>query len=196
MTNAVKEVLLVRCSSCEPLLDRYVEGTLNVPHMTAVSAHLRSCESCRALLEELKVIDGLLATTRVEQLPENFTFAIMAEVRTMPAPRVRQHPFWSFLALYSAAAWVAAVVAMILTGTSPGTVLGAISSGLARAGVVSSTFSASVSHGLSHVVPTLAAFGAGVLAVDAAVAGAFALLYFVIRPRVAARLASVSESLS
>ena len=186
----------MRCSSCEPLLDRYVEGTLSAPHMVAVSAHLRGCESCRALLEELKAVDGLLETTRVLDLPENFTFALMAEVRTLPAPRARQHPLWSFLVLYSAAAWVAAVVAMILTGTGPGAVLAAVSPALSRGGVASSAFSSSLSHGLSHAMPTLAAFGAGVLVVDVAVASAFALLYFVIRPRVAARLASVSEALS
>ena len=186
----------MRCSSCEPLLDRYVEGTLPAPQMIALSAHLRQCEPCRELLEELKAVDGLLATTRVFDLPENFTFAVMAEASTMPAPRPRQHPFWSFLVLYSAAAWVAAVLAMLLTGTRPGAVLAAVSAGLARIGVSSSAFSATLSHGLSHAVPTLAALGAGVLAIDFAVAGAFALLYFVIRPRLAAQLASIPESVS
>jgi predicted anti-sigma-YlaC factor YlaD len=42
----------MRCSACEPLLDRYVEGTLKPPQMIAISAHLPECESCRALLEE------------------------------------------------------------------------------------------------------------------------------------------------
>jgi anti-sigma factor RsiW len=184
----------VRCSACEPLLDRYVEGTLKPPQMIAVSVHLRECESCTALLEELKAIDGLLATTRVADVPENFTFAVMAEVRSLPAPRARQHPVWSFLVLYSAAAWVAAVLAMAVTGTSPRAVLAAISGALTRAGLLSGAVAATFSHGFSHFTPTLAAFGAGVLFMDVALAAAFALLYFVIRPRVAARLASVPES--
>jgi anti-sigma factor RsiW len=186
----------VRCSSCEPLLDRYVEGTLKPPQMVAVTAHLRECAPCRALLDELKAIDGLLATTHASELPENFTFAVMAEARTLPAPRARQHPFWSFLILYSAAAWVAAVLALAITGTPPGAVIGAVSAALARFGFVSGAVAATFSHGFSHLTPTLAAFGAGVLVLDVAVACAFALLYFVIRPRVAARLASVPESLS
>lgn len=186
----------MRCSSCEPLLDRYVEGTLAAPRMIAVSAHVRECDSCRALLDELKAVDGLLETTRVFDLPENFTFAVMAEAAALPAPRPRQHPFWSFLVLYSAAAWVAAVLAMVLTGTGPGAVIAAVSGGLARVGVLSSSFSSILSHGLSHAVPTLAELGAGVLAVDFAIACAFALLYFVVRPRLAARLASFPESLS
>jgi anti-sigma factor RsiW len=195
-TVRAKEVRLVRCSSCEPLLGRYLEGTLAAPKMIAISAHLRACESCRALLDELKAVDGLLATTGVCDLPENFTFAVMAEARTMPAPRARAHPIWSFLVLYPAAAWVAAVVAMVLTATSPRTVLGAISSGLSRAGVISGAFAFSLSHSLSHVTPMLAALGAGVLVIDVAFAAAFALLYFVVRPRVAVRLASVRESIA
>lgn len=196
MTTPRREVLRVRCSSCEPLLDRYVEGTLNRRQMIDVAAHLRDCASCRELLEELRAVDGLLATTSVEELPENFTFAVMAEVRTQPAPRARQHPVWSFLILYSAAAWVAAVSAMVLTGTPPATVLGTLSGGLARIGVLSSGVAGNVSHSFAHLTPTLAAFGAGVLAIDFGLACAFALLYFVVRPRLAARLASVPESFS
>jgi anti-sigma factor RsiW len=186
----------MRCSSCEPVLDRYIEGTLTPRQMIDISAHLRTCASCRELLQELKVVDGLLATTRVPDLAHNFTFAVMAEVRAMPAPRARAHPIWSFLVLYPAAAWVAVVLAMLLTGTSAGAVIGGISSGLARIGVVSGAVSQTFSHGLGHSTPTLAAFGAGVLVIDLALACAFALLYFVIRPRVAARLASIPESLS
>jgi len=186
----------MRCSSCEPLLDRYVEGTLSPRAMIDVSAHLRQCASCRDLLEELKAVDGLLATTRVAELPENFTFAVMAEARSMPAPRPRAHPVWSFIVLYSAAAWVAAVLGVISSGAHPANLFHAVSSALARTGALSATVSANLSHGLSHVTPGMAALGAGVLAVDFALAAAFALLYFVVRPRVAARLASVAESSS
>lgn len=186
----------MRCSSCEPLLDRYLEGTLTPRQMIDIGTHVRDCEPCRELLEEVKAVDALLFTTREPELPENFTFAVMAEARTLPAPRTRQHPVWSFLALYSAAAWVAAVLAMLLTGTSPGAVLSAVSTGLARLGLLSSAVSSNLSHGLSHITPTLAAFGAGVLVIDVAIGCAFALLYFVIRPRVAAQLASFPESSS
>ena len=184
----------MRCSSCEPLLDRYLEGTLTPPQMRAVAEHLTQCSGCSELLEEVKVIDGLLATTRVPDLPENFTFALMAEVSALPAPRARQHPIWSFLALYSAAVWAAVIAAMALSGTSPRVVIAAIASGLGKFGVASSAFGTDLSHGLTHAMPTLAAFGLGVLIIDIAIACAFALLYFVVRPRLAARLASVSEA--
>ncbi len=164
--------------------------------MIAITAHLKTCASCRGLLEELKVVDGLLATTRTFELAENFTFAVMAEARSRPAPRARQHPVWSFLVLYSAAAWVATVLAMAVTGTPPAAVAGAISGALARLGFFSDAMSESFSHGVAPLAPTLAVFGVGVLVVDVAIAAAFALLYFVIRPRLAARLVSVSESAS
>lgn len=186
----------MRCSSCEPLLDRYIEATLSTREMIAVSEHLRSCDSCRALLDELRVVDGLLFTTTVPDLPVNFTFAVMAEVNSMPAPRARQHPVWSFLVLYSAAAWVAVVLGMALTGTSPQTLFAAIWSALSRVGTTAGAVAAGASHGLVHTTPTLAAFGLGVLVLDAAVAGAIAVIYLVIRPRLAARLASVSEASS
>ena len=142
-------------------------------------------------MDEVKVIDGLLATTGVSDLPQNFTFAVMAEVNSMPSPRARQHPIWSFLVLYSAAVWAAAVAGMVLTGTSPRTVIAMIGTGLGKAGVASAAFGSSLSDGLTHTMPGLAAFGLGVLVIDIAIACAFALLYFVVRPRLAARLAPV-----
>jgi anti-sigma factor RsiW len=184
----------VRCSSCEPLLDRYIEGTLKPAQMRAISEHVEECEHCRGLLEEVKMIDGLLATTRIPHLPENFTFAVMAEVGSMPAPRARQHPVWSFLVLYSAAVWAAAVAGMVLTGTGPATIIAAIGSALGKAGIASAAFSSTLSQSLTQAMPGLAAFGFGVLIIDIAIACAFALIYFVVRPRLAARLAPVPVS--
>ena len=111
----------MRCSACEPLLDRYVEGTLKPPQMIAITAHLRDCESCRALLEELRAVDGLFATTPVMDLPQNFTFAVMAEARALPAPRAPHRPLlarcWQLrdnLTVYDAA-YVALAEAMHAT---------------------------------------------------------------------------------
>jgi anti-sigma factor RsiW len=176
------------------LVDRFIEGTLPPHQMRNVAEHIEECDDCRALLEEVKVIDGLLATTRVPGLPENFTFAVMAELNSMPAPRARQHPVWSFLVLYSAAVWAAVVAAMVFTGTSPGVAIATISTAIGKVGLLASAFTAGISHGMTHAMPSLAAFGFGVLIIDIAIACAFALLYFIVRPRLAARLASVSEA--
>ncbi|MGA7570105.1 MAG: zf-HC2 domain-containing protein, partial [Candidatus Aquilonibacter sp.] len=72
----------MRCSSCEPLLDRYIEGTLTPREMTRVTAHLHACPHCESLLTELRVVDALLATTAPMELAPNFTFAVMAEARS------------------------------------------------------------------------------------------------------------------
>ncbi len=184
----------MRCSSCKPLLERYVAGRLTPRGMARISAHVRECAECSALLDEIKVVEGLLFTAPAPDLPQNFTFAVMAEVQTLPAPRARQHPLWSFLVLYPAAAWAAIVVAMALTRTSPNAVAGMLAGSLSRAGAASGAFAANISHGLSTTMPSLAAFGAGVLLIDAVVACAFALLYVVVRPRLAAHLAPSREA--
>ena len=80
----------MRCSSCEPLLDRYVEGTLTPREMARVTAHLRSVRTAKRCLTELRVVDALLATTAPVELAPNFTFAVMAEARTAPDPRSSQ----------------------------------------------------------------------------------------------------------
>ncbi|MGZ3498817.1 MAG: anti-sigma factor family protein [Vulcanimicrobiaceae bacterium] len=183
----------MRCSSCEPLLDRYVEGTLPARQMRAIGAHVRDCAACSALLTELKVVDALLVTTRATEPAVNFTFAVMAEVRSMPFPRKRQHPAIGFLSLYLAAAWVAAVVVIAATGTSVPAIVVALTQGLSHFGNALASLMGNGAQAVGHSAPSLAVFGITVLAIDVAVAIGFGLLYVVVRPRVAARLASRPE---
>lgn len=176
----------MRCSSCEPLLDRYREGTLTRRQMIEIGKHLRGCEGCRALLEELRMVDGLLETRSVPELPENFTFAVMAEARATHPPRDRHLPFWIFLALYSSAAWVSAIAGLLLSGRSPLVLFTWIDAGLTRLANAAATASAAAAHGLGHTVPPLVSLGVGALVVDLALAAVAALLFFVV-PRVFAR---------
>ena|GEM_PF-557699 len=180
----------MRCSSCERLLDRYVDGTLKAPQMRSISEHLRQCAACRELLQELKVVDALLETSSAPELPPNFTFAVMAETNDLPAPSHRQHPLWSFLALYVTAAWVAAVSAILVSGVSVLTIISSIAAALSRTGSGIALVMDDASRGITHALPPLAAFGAGILLIDLALAATVALLYFIIRPRLAARLGS------
>jgi hypothetical protein len=83
---------------------------------------------------------------------------------------------------------------MVLTGTTPREVVAALGAWLGRAGIATSAFNASLAHGFTQSIPSLAAFGVGVLVIDVAMACAVALLYFVVRPRLAARLAPVHIS--
>ncbi len=174
----------MHCSSCEIELDRYLEGTLSPRRMAQIREHVNSCEPCRALLDEVKVVDALLFTTKPPVLPENFTFQIMAEVNAMPVPQARTHRLWSFLAVYSAAAWVATFIALVVTGTSPATLLALIgNAGHALATSIAAAFSI-----VPQTAPQLAAIGVLVLVVDAFLAAGVAFLYFTVRPRLAAAL--------
>jgi anti-sigma factor RsiW len=180
----------VRCSSCEPLLDRYLEGTLTPRQMIDTAAHIRACGACARLIEEVKVVDALLFTTDVPALPANFTFAVMAETRSLPAPKPYRHRLWSFVALYLAAAWIAAFALFAVSGLSLAKAGAAIAAGF---GSLAQSFSGGAA-GIAHGAPALATFSAGVLSLDLALAAAAAATYFLIRPRLAAHLASASEA--
>ncbi len=180
----------MRCSSCEPLLDRYLEGTLSPREMIDTNAHIGSCTACAHLLDEVKVIDALLFTTKVPELPNNFTFAVMAETLSMPAPKPHKHRLWSFVTLYLTAAWIAALAVFAVSGASLQKVGAEVAAGF---GNLAQSFSGGAA-GIAHGAPVLATFGVGVLSVDLTLAAAGAAIYFLIRPRLAAHLASASEA--
>ena len=158
--------------------------------MIDTSAHLHSCDACARLIEEVKIIDALLFTTNVPELPANFTFAVMAETRSLPAPKPHEDRVWSFVALYLTAAWIAAIAVFVASGESLTKIGAAIAMGL---GNLAQSFSGGAA-GIGHGAPALATFSIGVLSIDLALAAAAALLYFVVRPRLAAHLASASEA--
>ena len=93
------------CSSFEPLLDEYLEGTLRPEASLRVAAHLDRCATCGSLLEELRVIDALLVTAPQREPASNFTFKLMAELRAMPQPYVRRAPISGIVAAYLIFAW-------------------------------------------------------------------------------------------
>jgi anti-sigma factor RsiW len=177
---------IVRCSLCEPLLDRYVEGTLSPRDMARVSAHLRTCAHCESLLTELRVIDGLLATTAPVELAPNFTFAVMAETRTTPIRAHRPRSLWAVLMFYVVGAWIALTALYVaLGGRVP--YLAASWHTLAHAttqnfGVVSAT-----ARGLSLATPLVLGGAIGVLLLDALLLAGALFLYRAARVRLAAR---------
>lgn len=179
----------MRCSSCEILLDRYVEATLSAKQMLAVSKHVQSCTSCASLVTELRVVDALLSTTKTVELAPNFTFALMAEVRTMPAPSMRKLSMWAVLSFYTVGAWIAVITAMLTFAPH----LGVLSSFALRArSSIGEAIDAigGTAHAFGPSAPFVAAFVVTVLAVDVALAAALILFYRNVRPRLAAQLAT------
>ena len=183
----------MRCSSCEVLLDRYVEGTLTPKQMRHVGEHLKTCASCSSLVTELRVVDALLATTPAPDLAPNFTFAVMAEVRSAQVPQQRTHSIWAVLTFYLIAAWLACGAGFMVFGeriAGVASVTGSLRTGLAHSiGAVSGT-----AHALGPATPAVVGFVTGILALDVMLIAAIVLFHRTIRPRLSARLAHSEAS--
>lgn len=173
----------MRCSSCEPLLAEYIEGSLSARRMAVVARHVHGCPSCTALVEELKVVDALLATTATPSLPENFTFAVMAHARSMPVPEPRLMPVWMAAGGYVLAVWLLAAGWLLLRGTGA---IAAAQRALASFGADLLAFAdlgAGAGHALAPNAIAVAAIVSGVLLLDLlALAGLF-YFYRYVRPR-------------
>ena len=102
----------MRCSSCEPLLDSYLEATLRPAQSRQVSAHLQDCNICVALLSELRVIDALLHTASPPaRFDASFTAGVLEAAQAGGAPIVRRrNALWPSLLVYLGAAWVTAAI--------------------------------------------------------------------------------------
>ncbi|MEA2784741.1 MAG: hypothetical protein QOF71_845 [Candidatus Eremiobacteraeota bacterium] len=94
------------CSSSEDLFEAYLDGTLLPAQRARLLTHLAGCGPCKGVLEELRVVDALIASPRHVELPENFTFATMAEVRSLPRPHATSAPVYAYLISYLVAAWL------------------------------------------------------------------------------------------
>jgi hypothetical protein len=96
----------MRCSLCEPLLDDYLEASLSRRQMRDVTLHLQSCPACNVLLEELRVVDALLATARSPgRVGSDFTAAVVSATAAAPLCRSRRTAFWLPLLAYLFVAW-------------------------------------------------------------------------------------------
>jgi anti-sigma factor RsiW len=162
----------MRCSSCEPVLDRYIEGTLTPRDMIRVRAHLAACAPCASLHTELRVVDALLATGRPVELAPNFTFATMAEARSLEIMRAKRRPIWPVLTAYVVTAWVVLAVCFVVFGSHIALLDAVFGSAVSQIrttlAVVSRSFGSSALSVIAGVIV--------VLAVDAAIAsGAFYL---------------------
>ncbi len=175
----------MRCSSFEPFLDHFVEGALRPRQMRSLTDHLESCRHCRALVDELKVIDAMLATTPSSEPATDFTHAVMAGIRPMPVPRKPKHPAARFVALYVAVAWAVGILWLALSGTTLRTVWLALSGVALQAGAAFDALIAGGTHALGTSTASLAAFGVTVLAIDAALALALCLGIFLKSSRAA-----------
>ncbi|HEY0613975.1 MAG TPA: zf-HC2 domain-containing protein [Candidatus Elarobacter sp.] len=177
------------CNSSEALFEGYLDGTLIPAQRARLLGHLSGCGRCKGVLEELRVVDALLAAPRAIELPANFTFATMADVRTMPRPHVSRAPLPAYLVSYLLAAWLMVGAGFLL---APGAMLAVGDSALDASALVLRPFGA-VGHGAARLFGDVGSFGTilgAAVALDVAVVLALVVGFAVVRPRLAGRLRS------
>ncbi|GAC1580805.1 MAG: hypothetical protein NVS3B7_15580 [Candidatus Elarobacter sp.] len=177
------------CSSSEALFEAYLDDTLAPAQRARLLAHLNGCGACLGILHELRVVDALLAAPRTVELPENFTFATMAEVRSQRRPYVSTAPAYAYLVSYLVAAWLLVGAGFLLAGPTMralGETALDVSGGFAR------TF-ASLGHAGARIAGDFGPLGTMVgaaVALDIVVVLAIVIGFTVVRPRIAERLRS------
>jgi len=67
--------------SIERLLSPYFDGELPELRQRELSEHLRSCESCRLRLEEMRTIKFQIHSAADVALPETFAFSVLRAAR-------------------------------------------------------------------------------------------------------------------
>jgi anti-sigma factor RsiW len=179
----------VRCSSCEPLLDEYVDATLPPGQMHRVRTHLRSCTSCDALHRELRIVDGLLLTRRNVDIAPDFSQTVMARVQALPAPPRVRSLVLPLAAIYIVGAWIAVAVALLA-------VYREAPHAFVSAAVRAQHAFAAVAHAVQTLIPAPYAlsFVVATLAVDVALLAALIYFYRTLRPRLAEHLAVARRS--
>jgi anti-sigma factor RsiW len=178
----------MRCSSCEPLLDAYLEGMLPARKARLVNAHLRACKECSALLEELRIVDALLATAHPPAMAPGFTAAVVSATSAAQPAAPRRIPIWIAFILYLGAAW--ALVAVAVRSHELARLAGALLDGSHRD---LAAFDAAV-RAVAPATPLAAAAVTGVLLIDLLLFCAIFYGYRRLRLRIAPYLAREPRS--
>ena len=175
------------CSHFEDLFDAYLEGTQSHGVRLRVDLHLTECSACRDFLADLRIIDGLLVRTPQIDPAINFTFAVMAEVRSMPPPRRTPSRTWLWIASYLAFTWVA-LAAWMATGRAGANIALAGLEALRHLMTIGMRGLVTASHLATHQ-PTALFWAFGVLLVlDITLALVALTFYITVRPRLVAHL--------
>jgi len=173
----------MRCSSFEPYFDAYVEGELSPVLRARIAQHVATCESCRSLLEEFRVIDALLLAPRQLEPQPNFTFKVMAEVRSLPRPHAHRSAPLPILAAYVVFAWVAIGTFLVFGGAAARAMLAALGAAFGHAGASAAALALAVQHLFGRQAFDITAAMGAVLGLDLLFAAVAAVLYTALRAR-------------
>jgi anti-sigma factor RsiW len=171
------------CSSSDSALDELLDGTLSPVRHARVSAHVAACDDCTALLAELRVIDALLLGPRQLEPAPNFSFTVMADIRSMPAPHVPRSRTFAIIATYIVFAWAAIGAFLTFGGASARAALVFLLGTATRFGAETQSLAAASGRLFGHrVLDVTSAMGA-LLALDLAGIAFFITGYLVGRAR-------------
>ena len=176
----------MNCNSSENLFEGYLDGTLAPAQRARLLGHVNGCGRCKGLLDELRVVDALIATPRRVELPQNFTFATMAEVRSLPRPHASRAPTYAYLISYLAAAWLLIGAGFVF---APSTLRAFGETALDMSASFASTvgvFAHAGTRALGDIGSLGALFGAAML-LDVTIVVALIAGFIILRPRVAER---------
>lgn len=171
------------CSSSDSALDEFLDGTLSPVRHARVCAHVAACVECTELLDELRVIDALLLGPRKLEPAPNFSFKVMADVRTMPAPHVPRSRTLATIGTYIVFGWAAIGMFLTFGGGSARAALAFLLGSATRFGAETQSLAAASGRLFGHrVLDVTSAMGA-LLAVDLVGIALFTAAYLVVRAR-------------
>jgi len=173
----------VRCSSFELQLDAYVEGTLSAAGRARIDAHLATCSGCAALLAEYRVVDALLLTPLLLEPAPNFTFKVMADVRSLPAPREGRTSILALLGTYIAFGWITIGAFLLWGGSLARAMLATLGESMAHAASVAQSLASVTGHSFGPRRFDVTAAMGGLLGADVLVAAVVVALYAFRRSR-------------
>jgi anti-sigma factor RsiW len=173
----------MRCSSFEPQFDAYVDGGLSPQQRTRIAEHVDTCDDCRSLLEEFRVIDALLLVPRQLEPQPNFTFKVMAEVRCLPQPHAHRIAPLPVLATYVVFGWVAIGAFLVFGGAAARAMVAGIGAGLGHAGQQIGALALAIEHLFGRETFDITAAMGALLGLDLLIASIVVVLYTTLRAR-------------
>ncbi|MGP6158870.1 MAG: anti-sigma factor family protein [Vulcanimicrobiaceae bacterium] len=174
------------CSSFEPLLAPYLDGALPPVDWVRLNAHLERCGACASLLDELRVIDGMLLTTRPVDPEPNFTFRVMTELNAFPAPRARRAPMLGVVAAYLVFSWLLIGGFFFFAGAYAKEAMAVVAGSLGRFGTAFGGLSTATSHLFGGATFSVTAAMSAILLIDLLVAVLAIGLHGALRARLSA----------
>jgi anti-sigma factor RsiW len=111
----------MKCRHAKKMISRYIDGVLTPDEKRSFDSHLRSCASCREVLEETQALHQLFASAERFPAPYGFATRVLANVDEKERSRVLG--ILGFRPLFLRAAQVAFALVVITIGVVSGNLL-------------------------------------------------------------------------